>query len=212
MDALCEDYDSDDSVLHRPVKILPDEEVGPMRIMKLDFEDSKEIQYAIVMVNAIIVTVSNYGASILKMLLLDNDHEGRDCVLGFDKHAEYQRENPYFGATIDRAAEKHIGKDPKISKHHEGINRKYWKSKQIEDGVEFTTTEAKVKYMVRYTMRLKPNGEGHLKMEMNASLVGKKSKMKEVPVDLCNYSYFNLFGHDVNELAGVNLTGGVFVH
>ena len=82
-----------------------------------------------------------------------------------------------------------------------GLHRKYWDSKEIENGVEFSLTTGggnskdggKVNIVVRYTLTLNEIGEGKLKIDMNAWLPdGEKNS---IPINLCNHSYFNLAGH-----------------
>ena len=47
------------------------------------------------------VTVMTYGAAVTSLVLPD----GEDIVLGYDNIAQYQSaENPYFGATVGRVA------------------------------------------------------------------------------------------------------------
>ena len=86
-----------------------------------------------------------------------------------------------------------------------GFSHRYWASKQVENGVEFSLTseDGDQKYpgaidvTVRYTFTLNDEGDGGLKIEMGASLA--EGETKSTPISLCNHSYFNLAGHDAAE-------------
>lgn len=48
------------------------------------------------------VDITNYGATIVRCLVADRDHQFADVVLGYDTLAEYQSGSGYFGAVVGR--------------------------------------------------------------------------------------------------------------
>lgn len=50
------------------------------------------------------LTVTNYGASVLRLLVPDRSSAKADVVLGFDHLADYLKRNRYFGSVIGRYA------------------------------------------------------------------------------------------------------------
>ena len=150
------------------------------------------------------------------MLLPDKNGKIDDCVLGFDKAAEYDRHRDStncFGATIGRVANRIRGANFTIDaqkttlavncgdEHHlhggdTGWHRKDWESKEILNGVEFTYVSedgddkypGKVINHVRYTLI-----ENNLHVSFESRLA--EGETKSSPINLTNHSYFNLAGH-----------------
>ncbi len=57
----------------------------------------------------ITVVVSNYGCTIIKILMKDKDDNVDDVVLGYDDFSDYQTKDAYLGALVGRTANR-IGK------------------------------------------------------------------------------------------------------
>lgn len=57
----------------------------------------------------ITVVVSNYGCTIIKILMKDKDDNVDDVVLGYDNFSDYQTKDAYLGALVGRTANR-IGK------------------------------------------------------------------------------------------------------
>ncbi|WP_279160785.1 aldose epimerase family protein [Thomasclavelia cocleata] len=57
----------------------------------------------------ITVVVSNYGCTIIKVLMKDKDDNVDDVVLGYDDFSDYQTKDAYLGALVGRTANR-IGK------------------------------------------------------------------------------------------------------
>ena len=55
------------------------------------------------------VVVSNYGCTIVKVLMKDKDGNIDDVVLGYDDFRDYQTKDAYLGALVGRTANR-IGK------------------------------------------------------------------------------------------------------
>ena len=49
-------------------------------------------------------SITDYGATLVSMVMPDKDGKCDDCVLGFDDVPSYIRDSPYFGATCGRFA------------------------------------------------------------------------------------------------------------
>jgi len=76
-----------------------------MRFYKDSHSDKKELRYILQLESGIKVMLSSFGASITNVMMPDSNGKIDDVVLGFDTRAEYDKpENPYFGATIGRVA------------------------------------------------------------------------------------------------------------
>lgn len=75
-------------------------------VMEAPFGATKEGQevtkYTLTNTNGMQVEIMNYGGIILSLKVPDRDGEMEDVVLGYDTLAEYEAENPYFGALIGR--------------------------------------------------------------------------------------------------------------
>ena len=55
------------------------------------------------------VGITNYGATLVKLDVLDRNEKKADVVLGYDSLADYLSHNDYFGATIGRYANRIAG-------------------------------------------------------------------------------------------------------
>ena len=55
------------------------------------------------------VVVSNYGCTIIKVLMKDKNDNIDDVVLGYDDFSDYQTKDAYLGALVGRTANR-IGK------------------------------------------------------------------------------------------------------
>ena len=161
------------------------------------------------------ITLSSFGASIVKLELPDREGNVADCVLGFDTVAEYDRGREhanFFGATVGRVANRIGGSSFTIDgvttqvDANEGANhlhggdlswhRKHWESREILNGVEFSylSTDGDQKYpgnvsaILRYTLY-----DNKLKAQFEARL--DETEKKSTPINLTQHSYFNLAGH-----------------
>jgi aldose 1-epimerase len=157
-------------------------------------------------------TVITYGATLTELLVPGKDGKLADVVLGFDDLKGYLGDNPFFGATVGRVANRVAkgkfsldGKEytlavnnPPNSLHggKKGFDKVVWKAEPIEskDGpaVKFTYTSAdgeegypgKLTATVTYTL----TDKNQLRLDYTAT------SDKPTPVNLTNHSYFNLAG------------------
>lgn len=158
------------------------------------------------------VTLTDYGAAVLKILVPDREGKTADVVLGFDDLAGYLRaENPYFGCTVGRFANRIAsgtfsldGKRFQLAQnngdHHihggpAGFSRQLWKADiQARDNA------------IRFH-RISPDGEegfpGKLVVSVTFALDRQANALRityEATTDqptvlnLTNHTYFNLAG------------------
>eukprot|EP00927_Polykrikos_kofoidii_P074779 TRINITY_DN70802_c0_g1_i1.p1 TRINITY_DN70802_c0_g1~~TRINITY_DN70802_c0_g1_i1.p1 ORF type:complete len:372 (-),score=50.64 TRINITY_DN70802_c0_g1_i1:24-1139(-) len=165
--------------------------------------------------NLMKVSVTDYGATLTHLWLPDKSGELADCVLGFDDLAGYRgKDNPYFGATIGRVANRIAkgkftldGNEYTLAQNNgpnhlhgglRGFDKVIWDAVVIDvigqpPAVKFTYVSADGEEgypgtcttMVTYTLMQ----SGELKIDMESSVD------KPCPVNLANHSYFNLGGH-----------------
>ncbi|XP_012058042.1 PREDICTED: aldose 1-epimerase-like [Atta cephalotes] len=159
------------------------------------------------------VDVVTYGAVITAIRTPDREGNIADVVLGFDNIEGYlSSENPYFGATIGRVANR-IGKATfvvdgqryNVSKNSgenslhggtHGWSSKVWNATIQDDCVVMTLVSpdddegypGSVTAIVSFQL----TNDGELRIEMKAH------SEKATPINLTNHSYFNLAGHATN--------------
>ncbi|CAL7952574.1 unnamed protein product [Xylocopa violacea] len=157
------------------------------------------------------VDVVTYGATITSIRTPDKQGNIADIVLGFDRIEDYlSNENPYFGATIGRVANRikkgefilngkkyHVSKNAGQNTLHGGFkgwNSKIWNadvradrlvlSLLSEDGDEGFPGAA----IASVIFQLTANGELCIEMKVFVT--------NATPINLTNHSYFNLAGHN----------------
>ena len=183
-----------------------------------------ETQYTLDNENGMQVVLSSFGATVTKIIVQDKHGNPKDCVLGFDKRAGYDRDidhNPYFGATVGRVANRTKNSrftidgvetvlDANEDGNHlhgglKGFSHRYWASRKVRNGVEFTlrSEDGDQKYpgavdvTVKYTLTQYEEQGGGLTITMSAKLADGETK--STPINMFNHCYFNLAGHDAPE-------------
>ncbi|MBU3745430.1 MAG: galactose mutarotase [Sediminibacterium sp.] len=171
--------------------------------------DSAITQYTITNVNGMQVSVINYGATITSIVVPDKAGEMGDVVLGFDSLSGYlQNNNPYFGSTIGRYANRIKGgsfisegkkytlpqNDHGNTLHGglKGLDKVIWTATRIpgDSGIRFTYTSAdgdqgfpgELWMAVNFTV----TAQNVLQIEYTASTTAT------TPVNATNHAYFNL--------------------
>ena len=159
--------------------------------------------------------VLDYGATLLKLLLPNGDGSKTDVVLGFDRVADYEINDPNFGSTIGRNGNR-IG-DAKFTlngKEYQldvndgrnnlhggfaGYHKRMWQVKENGDNsITFFLISpdgdqgfpGEVKVEVTYTL----TEDNQLKIHYYA--VPKEDTI----INMTNHSYFNLEGQDSNSV------------
>lgn len=156
------------------------------------------------------VDIITYGATITGIRIPDNNGKIDDVVLGFDNIAGYlSSENPYFGATVGRVANRIAkgrfrvdGIEYQVSRNigenslhggTKGWSYKVWNATIEKDSVVMTlfSEDGDEGYpgavIASAAFRLSQNGELHIEM--------KSFTTKPTPINLTNHAYFNLAGH-----------------
>src|SRR5581483_10786864 len=158
------------------------------------------------------VKITNYGARITSIKVMDRNKKFDDVVLGFDNLDSYLSKNPYFGAVVGRYANRiahgiftldgkqyHIPLNNGPNALHGGtvgFDSRVWDAKDV------STSESPA-VELHY---LSPDGEegfpGNLNVTVRYSLDNKNELRidytattdKDTVLNLTNHSYFNLAG------------------
>ncbi|CAH9078706.1 unnamed protein product [Cuscuta europaea] len=163
------------------------------------------------------VKITNYGATVISVILPDKNGKLEDVVLGFDSVDDYKNNKAYFGAILGRVANRIGGAKFKLNgtvyrlpaNDHgntlhggpSGFSYVVWK---VED------------YKKDHHLTLSYNssdGEqgfpGELSVKVTYMLIGKnklilrmkaKAVNKATPVNLASHTYWNLGGHDSGDI------------
>lgn len=161
--------------------------------------------------NGMEVSVTNFGANLVRLLVPDAEGIKEDVVLGFEYLADYERNPSYFGAVIGPSANRIGGasffidgieyqltaNDHGNNLHSDaacGYHKRVWSIEaEGEDSVTFSLqdTDGSMGFpgnkQIRLTYRLDE--------ENGLSLHYHGSSDKRTLLNLTNHSYFNLDGH-----------------
>ena len=171
------------------------------------------------------VKVSDYGATVVSVLVPDRNGSLRDVVLGYDEPADYEAGGAFFGACVGRNANRIKdgeflinGKRYMLTKNdgnnnlHSGpdtYNKRLWKVAETgQDSVTFELDSpdmdqgfpGDIDIRVTYTVRGK-------RFEIHYEAVSDRDTI----ANFTNHSYFNLNGQDrsnvLNHLVWINASG-----
>ena len=169
--------------------------------------DGREVSLYILKNNSLEVTLSDYGATIIRVRLALKNGEVRDLVRGYDDLASYMNADGYLGAVVGRVGNRICkGKFSLDGKEYElycnngvnhlhggkiGFDKKIYDVAIDGDSILFSATShdgeegypGKLDYSVRYTL-----AESSLRLDYFAVTD------KATPVNLTNHVYFNLMG------------------
>lgn len=155
------------------------------------------------------VHITNYGATIVKMMVPDKDGIPGDIVLGYDNLDGYYNGKSYFGTVVGRYANRIAngafsldGKQYLLAKNNgpnslhggiKGFDKVVWDGKQ--DGNTLTLTYTSKDGEEGYPGNLKVTVTYKLRQEHNALQVDYQAVTdKETVLNLSNHTYFNLEG------------------
>ncbi|XP_050069933.1 galactose mutarotase [Anopheles maculipalpis] len=157
------------------------------------------------------VQVISYGAIITVMKVPDRNGRIDDVVLGFDDIPGYQTpNNPYFGATIGRIANRVGGGKFTLNGLEYQVTKNFENRHQLHGGkigFDKYNWEAYVEGTAVTLTHTSPDGdEGYpgavmvsvryeLKEDNRFEALFKAVSTKPTPINLTNHSYFNLAGH-----------------
>jgi len=160
--------------------------------------------------NGMSATLTNYGAILVSLFVLDKDNNEIDVVLGYDKLEDYFINEPHFGATIGRNAnrikdgrfilnnvEYKLEQNENNNNLHSGTNgydKRVWKAFPKDNSIEFTYHSpdmdqgfpGNLDISVTYTLT-----------EQNELVIDYKGiSDRDTVINLTNHSYFNLSGEN----------------
>lgn len=172
------------------------------------------------------VSVTDYGAALVKLLVPDKEGQVLDVVLGYDTGADYEIGNAAFGATVGRNANRIKGasfelggvlyileENDKGNNLHSGrnyYNKRIWEVSESGDGITFILHS--------------PDGDqgfpGTLDIRVTYQLTEENALVirydgvtdKDTIINMTNHSYFNLNGHDSGDILnhGLNLNADYY--
>jgi aldose 1-epimerase len=169
-----------------------------------------------------IVSISNYGGTILSWMTRDKNDQLCNIVLGFDKLNDYITSRSYFGTLVGRYANRIGGAKFKIGNHtyfltsndgenhchggHHGFDKVVWKP-SIENSytpvlhLSYVSKDGEEGYpgnlIVKVTYSLKEDG---------LAILYRAETDKPTIINLTNHSYFNLTGERKNSVSNHKLT------
>ena len=196
-------------------------------ISKTDFgttaEGEKVMLYTLRNKAGMEARITNYGGIVVSLTAPDREGNLEDIVLGYETLAEYEKENPYFGALIGRYGNR-IGKgqfnldgqayqlttnDGPNHLHggERGFDKVVWDAK-MEEGengpsllLAYTSEDGEEGYpgtlhaVVRYT----------LTHANELAITYEADTDRPTPVNLTHHSYFNLSGNAKRDILGHHL-------
>ena len=202
------------------IKESYDPSLPEMSVKPSDFEmihDGKEVKlFTLINDNGMIVQVTNFGASIVSILLPDKDEEYIDVALGYNDIDGYIKDEIYLGCVIGRFANR-ISKgifeidgvmyqleinsgDHTLHSGSAGFHKVVWDAIQSGDSI-----------IMNY---LSPDMEGGFPGELDISLIYVLTENNEIEmiyeaettrktiINLINHSYFNMAGEGNGDILG----------
>ncbi|XP_055595077.1 galactose mutarotase-like [Uranotaenia lowii] len=161
--------------------------------------------------SGMMVQVISYGAIITVMKVPAKDGSLEDVVLGFDDIPGYQTaNNPYFGATVGRVANRIGGGKFTIDGVEYHVTKNYENRHQLHGGkigFDKFNWHGHVQGTVVTLSHTNPDGhEGYpgtviasvtyeLKRDNRFTCTFRATSSASTPINLTNHSYFNLAGH-----------------
>lgn len=155
------------------------------------------------------VSVLEYGASIVSLLVRDHEGRFRDVALGFDSVSQYEEDPLYLGATIGRTAgilsdagfylggtryhlEKQDGQHFHGGPH--GFSKRLWKGETNDSYLRMTlsSTSGEDGYPGNLEVSIT------FRFDVNNSLILQYTAVSDADtyLNMTNHTYFNLNGHD----------------
>jgi aldose 1-epimerase len=161
------------------------------------------------------VAVTNYGATIMEIVVPDRDGKKADVVLGYKSMDGYMDNRPFLGVTVGRYANRiangrftlngkeyvlECNENPFSHLHggNAGFDKKVWNSKVEGDKLLFTYVSADGEE--GYPGELTANVTMSWSDEDELTLDYKAGTDKDTIVNLTNHSYFNLNGAETDIL------------
>ncbi len=183
-------------------------------------DGSPVTRYTLVNRNGVVLKCIDQGGIVTELHVPDKDGKLADVVLGFDKLADYEKPNPYFGANVGRCANRVAnsaftldGKEYKLAANNGthslhggkvGFDKKVWKSEAsmtaAGPGVTFTYTskDGEEGYPGALSVTI-----GYTLTDANELVIEFRATTNKATVcNLAHHSYFNLAGHNSGDILG----------
>ncbi|MFV0363964.1 MAG: aldose epimerase family protein [Suipraeoptans sp.] len=183
--------------------------------------DGKEAAlYTLENSNGVIATVTDYGATLVQIIVPDKNGATKDVVLGYDNVSGYEKGGCFFGATVGRSANRIAGASFRLNNSvykladndngnnlHSGMNfysKRFWNVENVGDTtITFTLLSedmdqgypGKANISVIYEL-LNDN-------ELKITYIAVSDK--DTIFNMTNHSYFNLDGHSSTTLMNQNI-------
>ncbi|KAM3286572.1 galactose mutarotase [Capsicum chacoense] len=162
------------------------------------------------------IKITNYGATIISVLVPDKNGKVGDVVLGYDTIEEYMNGTSYFGASLGRVANRIGGAQFTLNGTHyklvpnegknmlhgglKGFSKVVWKVKKfVQDGPRpcITLTYFSADGEEGFPGAVLASVTFALKDPYKLSVVFKaKALNKATPINLSHHPYWNIGGHD----------------
>jgi len=174
------------------------------------------------------VAISDYGATVVKLLAPDRQGHFDDVALGFNRLEDYEAKSPYFGAIVGRVANRIAdgqftldGKTYTLAKNDHpggipcalhggkrGFDKVLWTAEPREVGGEpalqltYVSPDGEEGYPGTLTVHVlySVTRDNSLKIDYSATTD------KDTPVNLSNHSYLNLKGEGQGDVLDHQLT------
>ncbi|KAL5722685.1 aldose 1-epimerase [Ranunculus cassubicifolius] len=166
------------------------------------------------------VKLTNWGATIISVILPDNQGKLADVVLGYDDVKPYKKDKVYFGALVGRVANRIGGAKFTLNGttyklvNNEGKNLLHGGKKGFSDLVWTVSkyVNDKSSSYITFVYKSKDGEQGfpgdldvHVTYTIFANqkltvLMKAKALNKPTPVNLAQHSYWNLGGHDSGDI------------
>ena len=196
-----------------------DKELGTKKMSFGKTRDGHAVDlYTLTNANGVVVTITNYGGTVVSLKTPDRHGKFADVVLGFDNLDGYLGDEPYFGALVGRYGnriakgrftldghEYHLAQNNNGNSLHgglKGFDKRVWTPKDISTkelpAIELT-------YLSKDGEEAYP---GNLSMKVTYSLTPKNELKidytattdKDTVLNLTNHSYFNLAGEGQGDI------------
>ncbi|EFH58449.1 hypothetical protein ARALYDRAFT_896135 [Arabidopsis lyrata subsp. lyrata] len=161
---------------------------------------------------------TNRGASIMSLLFPNKNGKIEDIVLGYDSVNDYMNDTVFCGVTLARVANKREKTVVNDGKH--GVTKEsgdvIWTVKKHNNNgkkpyivFRYTSPDGDHQGKLEVTVTYKLVGDNKLKMVMEA-----KAKEKATPVNLVHRSYWNLGGHNNEDILSeeIQILGSGYAH
>ncbi len=162
--------------------------------------------------NGMEITLTDMGATLVKVILSDKNGEKRDLVLGYETLQEYEKNtNTYFGATVGRSANRIENATFSLdgNEYQMIVNERNNNLHSGPNGyqIRLWDMEQKDENVVKFTLN-SPDGDQGFPGNLTLCVTYQLTENNEIRINyqgnsdkntifnVTNHSYFNLGGHD----------------